>query len=264
MTLLSNIAHDRTLYFSLLEEMESDAVTAARKMIGYLKNEYSQLVKMTQEAVEAKSPPLSEFRSKITLQLPEPIRLELAEPSLMKKLRFMYDARSVEEIFGIFNLCIWSYLNFGLLQHLVDIYGDDKLQQRMAEYTTSVESFRNQTTLKVFWEASPTTRKCPEIPTSFRESLKPITFKHGKLDTSTTLNDIERYRQDLAQEYCFPDFTIILADIEKGCVATTWLVPPSLAAKLEDETKRGNVSFLEQHDILELKIQDSTVYRSGK
>ena len=48
------------------------------------------------------------------------------------------------------------------------------------------------------------------------------------------------------------------------CVATVWLVPPSLAAKLEDEIKRGNISFLEQHNVLELKIEESIVHSSGR
>ena len=244
--------------------MESDAVTAAKATIGYLQHEYEQLVIMTQEAVKAKSPTLTAFRTSITLRLPEPTKLEL-ETSLMKKLQFIYDAKSIDTIFGIFNLSIWSFLNFGLLQHIVEVYGDNELQQRMLKYTTSVEAFRKQTTLEVFWKVHPVTRECPEIPTNLRESLKRITFKHGNLDpTTTTLNDIERYRQDLARQYSFPDFTIILEDIEKGCVATIWLVPPSLAAKLADEIQRGNVTFLEQHNILELKIQESTVYCPGR
>ena len=247
-----------------LEEMESDAVTAAKATIGYLQNEYEQLVIMTQEAVKAKSPTLTAFRTSITLRLPEPTKSEL-DTSLTKKLQCIYDAKSIDTIFGIFNLSIWSFLNFGLLQHIVEVYGDDALQQRMLDYTTSVEAFRKQTTLEVFWKASPAMRKCPEIPTELRESLTQIIFKHGNLDpTTTTLNDIEQHRKDLAQEYSFPDFTIILADIKKGSIATIWLVPLSLAARLVDKTRKGNASFLEQHNILELKIQESTVYRSGR
>ena len=243
--------------------MESDPVTAAKTKIGYLQNEYEQLVIMTQEAVKAKSPTLTEFRTSITLRLPEPTKSEL-EISLMNKLQPIYDAKNIDTIFGILNLSIWSYLNFGLLQHLVEVYGDDKLLQRMLKYTSSVESFRKETTLKVFWKASPAMRKYPEIPTELRESLKQISFKHNNLDATTYLDAIESYRKEIAWQYSFPDFIIILKDIEKGCVATIWLVPPSLAAKLEDETKRGNVSFLEQHNILELKIEESTVYRSGR
>ena len=83
-------------------------------------------------------------------------------------------------------------------------------------------------------------------------------FKHTNLDA------IESFRKDLAGKYSFPDFIIFLKEIKKGCVATVRLVPPSLAAKLEDEIKRGNVSFLEQHNVLELKIQESVVYYASK
>ena len=228
-----------------------------------LREEYKQLVIMTQEAVKVKSPTLDEFRTDITLELPESIRSEL-ELSLMKKLQVICDAKSIDAIFCIFNLSIWSYLNFGLLQHIVKVYGDDELRQRMEMYTTSVESFQKQTTLEEFWRAQPAARECPKIPIELRESLKWITFKHGNLDSTTSLAEIEKHRKNLARRYSFPDFIIILADIEKGCITTTWLIPPSLAAKLADEINEGNVSFLEQHNILELTIQESTVYRSGR
>ena len=249
------------MYCSPLEEIESDAVTTAKMEMGNLQDMYKKLVMISQEAVNAKTSNLNEFRTNITLQLPESIRSEV-ELSLMKKLSFIYDAKSIDTIFGILNLSIWSYLNFGLLQHIVKIYGDTQLQQEMDKYSTSVECFRKQTTLKVFWKAQTDTKRCPDIPTEVRESLKRITFKHGHLDpATTTLNDIEQYRKDLAREYSFPEFTVILEDIDKGCVATTWLVPPSLATKLADEIKRGNVSFLEQHN---LKMQESTVRHPGR
>ena len=254
-----NTSAQYRICFSPIEEMESGAVIATETKIGCLQNEYEQLVIMTQEAVKAKSTTLNEFRTKITLRLPESVRSEL-ETSLMKKLPFIYEAKSIDEIFGYLHF-IWSYFNFGLLQHLVKVYGDDKLQQSMLKYTTSVESFRKQTTLEVFWKACPVAKKCLEMPTELRKKLKQIVFKHGNLKN---LDDIERHRQELAQEYSFPDFTIILADIKKGSVATIWLAPPSLAAKLVNETKSGNVDFLKRHNILELKIQESIIYQSGR
>ena len=183
----------------------------------------------------------------------------------MEKIQFISDAKSIDAIFDILNLSrIWSYLNFALLQYLVELYGDDDLLQRMSKYTASVESFRKRTTLQVFWKASPPMRKYPEIPSELRESLKQISFKHTNLDATTYLDAIESFRKDLAWKYSFPDFVVILKEIKKGCVATVWLVPPSLAAKLADEIKEGNVSFLQQYDVLELKIQESVVYHSGR
>ena len=125
--------------------MELDAVTAVEAK--NLQTEFNQLVIMTQEAVNAKSPTLTEFRTHITLQLPESIKPEV-EPTLIKVLQFFFDAKSIDAIFVIFNVGIWSYLRFGLLQHIVKVYGYDQLQQRMLKYALSVESFKKQMTLK--------------------------------------------------------------------------------------------------------------------
>ena len=205
------------LFFYTSEEIDSDAVTAAKNKIAYLQSEYGQLVIMTQEAVKAKSPTLTEFRTSITLHLPEPTKSEL-ESSLKSNLQPIYDAKSIDTIFGILNLSVWSYLSFGLLQHLVEVYGDDEMQQRMSNYTSSVESFRKETTLQVFWEASPPMRKCPEIPAELRDSLKQISLKHTSLDASTFLDAVESFRKDLAWKYSFPEFIIILKEIKNGCV----------------------------------------------
>ena len=242
--------------------MKSDVVVAARAKIAQLQDEYESLVTMTQEAVQAKSPTLTEFRNKITLRLPQPVKSEL-KLTLKEILPYIYNAKSIEEIFGFFNLYdIWTYLNYGLLQYLVEVYGDDKVHQRMEKYTALVDSFRKKTTLEVFWEAQPASKCCPEVSSTLRESLKRVIFKHGNLDGTASLDDIERYRQKLASHVSLPDLTIILEDIKEGSVATIWLVPPSVADRLADEVQRGNANFLEQHNILELKIQDSTVYRS--
>ena len=241
--------------------MKSDAVAAARSKIAQLQDKYESLVTMTQEAVLAKSPTLPEFRTEITLQLPESIRSEV-QLTLKETLPYIYNAKSIEKIFEVFNLCVWNFLNYGLLQHIVEVYGDDKLHQKMEKYVALVDSFRKKTTLKVFWEAHPASKSCPEIPSTLRESLKRVIFKHGNLDCTALLDDIERHRQNLARHVSLPDLTIILEDIKGGSVATVWLVPPSVADRLVDEVQKGNVDFLEQHNILELEIQDSAVYHS--
>ena len=242
--------------------MKSDVVAAARAKIAQLKEEYKSLVTMTQEAVQAKSPTLTEFRTEITLQLLcKTIKSEV-QLSLKETLPYIYNAKSIGEIFGFLNLRVWNFLNYGLLQHIVEVYGDDKLHQKMEKYIALVDSFRKKTTLEVFWEAHPASKSCPEIPSTLRESLKRVTFKHGNLDGTASLQDIEQFRQNLALHVSLPDLTIILEDIRGWSVATVWLVPPSVADRLADEVQKGNIDFLEQHNILELEIQDSTVYRS--
>ena len=215
---------------------------------------------MTQRDVKSKSPDIDDFRTEITL-LPAEIKPELQQ-SLTKNLSVLYGANTIEEIFGLFNLHVWNFLNYGLLQHLVNTYGVDETQKVMKEYTSSVESFRKETSLKVFWEAYPT-GMCPTLPPDLRQKLRKVTFKHGNLSDATSLDAIENFRQKLCREFSLPDVTVFLADIEKGCVTTTWFVPPAVTTTLSNEMLRGNYQFLQQHFILELRIE-KTIYNAGE
>ena len=235
-----------------------DPMSATKERIKELEDKYENLVAMTLKAVNLQSPSISDFRNKITLRLPQSIKLQ---QSLKENLPYIYNATSIEEIFGVFNLGVWNYLNYGLLQHLVEVYGDSEMKDMMREYATSVEVFRKETPLKVFWEASPN-GDCPNVSSNLRRDLLKITFKHGNLNPTTTLEEIEQFRQVLTHKFTLPEFVMILAHIEKGCVATIWFVPPSVAAILKDENQR--TEFFEHHHILEMKIEDSTIYCSGK
>ena len=213
---------------------------------------------MTLTAVNSQTSSVSDFRNKITLRLPQSIK---TQHSLKENLPYIYNATSIEEIFGVFNLGVWSYLNYGLLQHLVEVYGNNEMKDMMQEYATSVEVFRKETPLKVFWEASPN-GDCPDVPSNLRRDLLKITFKHGNQNPTTTLEEIETFRRDITNKFSLPEFVMILAHIEKGCVATIWFVPPSVAVILKDEKQIAE--FLKQHHILEMKIEDSTIYHSCK
>ena len=68
---------------------------------------------MTRKDVKWKSPDIDDFHTKITLLPPE-----IKPESLTKNLSKIYGAETIDEIFGLFNLQV-----YGLLQHLVNIYG---------------------------------------------------------------------------------------------------------------------------------------------
>ena len=207
-----------------------------------------------------KSPDIDDFRTKITL-LPPEIKPELQQ-SLTKNLSKIYGAETIDEIFGLFNLQVWNFLNYGLLQHLVNIYGLDKTKEVMKEYASSVESFRKETSLRVFWEAYPA-GICPTLPHDLRQKLDKVTFEHGNLSDATSLDVIENFRQELCREFSLPDLIVILADIKKGSVTTVWFVPPAVTTTLSNEIQRGNLQFFQQHCILELRIE-KTVYNASK
>ena len=228
--------------------------------IDQLEQMYAGLVSRTQTAVEKQSPGVKEFRQKITL-LPSLVKEEL-QKYLKEMLPDLYRAETIEAIFGCLNL-LWNYLNFGLLQHIIKVYGDGELKQQMEEYTTAVEIFREETPLHLFLSVQPKRRHL-EVPGSLRSNLKEVMFKHNNFTFDSLLSEVESYRQKLACEFSLPDFAIILEQIERGSVSTVWLVPPSVSAKMKEHVQRKHFAFLQEHKIIQMKIDGTIVYPSGE
>ena len=235
-------------------------VSVVRARIKVLEKKYRSLVIMTKRDVKSKSPDIDDFRDEITL-LPPEIKPEL-QRSLTKNLSKLYSAETIDEIFGLFNLQVWNFLNYGLLQHLVDVYGEDETEETMKEYASSVEAFRKETSLKAFREAYPA-GMCPTLPPDLEQKLRKVTFKHGNLSDATSLDAIENFRQELCREFSLPDLIVFLANIKKGSVTTVWFVPPAVTTILSNEMLRGNFQFLQQLCILELRIE-KTIYNAGE
>ena len=221
---------------------------------------YEDLVSQTQAVVIQQSPKVEAFRQKITL-LPTSVKGEY-QKYLKELLPEIYRSESIEEIFGHLNL-LWNYLHFGLLQHIIEIYGDEGLKQQMKEYSAAVETFRGETPLHVFLSAQPKRQYC-EVPAGLKRRLKEVMFKHKNFTLNSSLSEVELYRQQLACEFSLPDFAIILEQIKPGSLSTLWLVPASVAATMKECLLSKHSVFLQEHKIIQLTIDGTTVYPSGE
>ena len=89
----------------------------------------------------------------------------------------------------------WDYLNYHLLECLVQEYGDKDTKGRMKEYHENVSAFMETTTLQVFWEIEPCLKSVP--PPGFTETI----VKHEQdISAESTLKDVEDVRVRLANE----------------------------------------------------------------
>ena len=237
-----------------------DLVYATRERIDELEEKYYALVSATQKVVTLKAPSVEEFRRRITL-LPKSRKREQRR-YLEDHLSYISHAESIDEIFSCLNLHVWDYLNFGLLDHIVAVYGDAETKQKMEEYVMSVQSFRKDTPVHIFLKAQPEA-ECASIPPNLRQNLQKVAFKHHSLSSSSSLEDFEFVRQEIAREFSLPDFVMILVGIEPGSIVTTWLLPVTLVAMLKDEIQQGKLPFLQQKDVLEVIFADSKVCSSG-
>ena len=105
--------------------------------------------------------------------------------------------------------------------------------------------------------------ECTDIPPNLKQNLQQVVFKHHSLSSSSSLEDVEFVRREIAREFSLPDFVMILVRIEHGSIVTTWLLPVTLVATLKDEIQQGKLQFLQQKDVLEMVFPDSKVFSSG-
>ena len=136
----------------------------------------------------------------------------------------------------------WDPLNYFLLErlllrpttknlfasHLMHVY--DHLRECMVNYTKDMEFFRKHTDVNVYCSCVLKAKRPQQVPPGFRELVKKKDFK--------TLEDVERFRQELAADHKLVDFLVFLKKIETGSVILTFWIPksPTFSGSVELET----------------------------
>ena len=231
--------------------------TKTKKRIEDLEEKYLALVEKTQTEVMKQNPKIATFCTKITL-LPTSLKDE-HQQYIKDNLPQLYRADSIPEIFGLLNL-YWNYLHYGLLQRIIEVYGSKDTKKLMKSYIRDVESFQQETTLAMFWEANPKQKSPKQVEGKIVEALT----SHVKLTSSSLLTSVEELRQEFAREFLLLDVAIVIKKILPGSVIIVWLMPAKGAITLRNLVKEGKVEFFKQHHIFKLQVDDDIIYSSGE
>ena len=125
---------------------------------------------------------------------------------LMSNERLL-EATNHRQIFTSLNF-YWSFLNYGLLAHIVRRFGSEATKQKMQVYELDLQQFRKKTPLKVFAEVCPTVHKA--TPPEF----KTVVSKHEW--SGCNMEDVEVFRKKFARNYSLPDCAMMLSELVKA------------------------------------------------
>ena len=161
-------------------------------------------------------------------------------------------AESIEDIFLILD-DYWDYLNYSLLEHIVDRHvSSDEVKKEMAEYGKEISSFRMKTRLNIFYHVH---KRRPKVDEKFRNAVT----KHVIDWFTATLEDVEKFRNDLCSELSLQMFSLQLAVVAQGCVEITWLVPSSLVTYIMESMKLSSPT-MRNHHVSKLTINGFIAY----
>ena len=147
-------------------------------------------------------------------------------------------------------LTIYSdFLNYGLLEHVINKLGSEELKYRMQDYVDELSAFKRNTRLCDFVDSWPCRDNRPP-----EEDLRKVVIKMRQEWTQCTLQDVESFMTALVQKFFLPEFDIILQKAEKGCVCVTWLTSPSTATLLQQNLANIETEFFKKHGIEQVTI----------
>lgn len=182
-----------------------------------------------QDKIEGSGVSLERVKRCIT-HLPPEIRSEHYK-FLNDKMKDLRKCEDVVDVFSHLNL-YWTYIDYSLLERLVNKYAGDDLQKEMEEYICDMQNFRRQTVVSTFvkvWKGRP--QPPPNTFTEIKAELK-------KDAAHCTLEELNQLLKDFSAAFHLSESALMLYRLDPGSVIITWLIPTELVRKLMSTVKR--------------------------
>ena len=194
---------------------------------------------------------------------------------LIRKSQKLNRCQSHWELFGQLNLH-WNYLSYHLLDHLIkevslkyQYYTEVKgkavkdslkdVKQQMSLYKRDLKRFRKHTPLKLFCQAEKW--RIDDPPPGFRKMVVKYDWP-----ITTTLEDVEIFRQCYVCHYNLRDCALMLNSIRPGTFTVTWFVPSSVVELLKKKApevfQKFNISRLEFPGVAGYCVYEAPVQRN--
>ena len=221
--------------------------------IQYFEDQFGNLADKAYHEVHKEMEP-SAFLSRITY-LPVSARTQ-HRGFVEKKLTNIPPPVAFENIWAILNL-YWDFLNYGLLEHVINKCGSEDLKEKMLSYINELAAFKQRTRLCDFIDSWP----CRDDRPPPEDGFKQLVVKMKQEWSQCTLQDVESFKKALIHKLFLPEFDMILQKAMEGCVCVAWLISPVIATLLQSLPNTAP-EFFKQHKIDAVTIDGEDVYLS--
>ena len=213
--------------------------------VRYFENRFGDLV--DKACREVKKIDLHILFSRVTY-LPVSVRRQ-HQSFIEEKLTNIPPPETFAKIWSVLNL-YWDFLNYGLLEHVINQCGSEDLKQQMQSYILELSVFKQTTRLCDFIESWPCGDDGPP-----EDRLKKVVVKMNHEWSQCTLRDVESFKKALVHKFFLPEFDMLLQKAERGCVCVTWLTSSSTATLLQQNLANIETEFFKKHDISTMTIE---------
>ena len=231
-------------------ESEAKLIEMTKATIKQLERKFEDLVTHARKYMVATNVDVQDLLQSMTL-LQGDLRSE-HKLFIQEKGEKLRKAESINDVFLTANE-YWDFLNYSLLQHVLDKHASDEIKKAMEGYAEEITQFRKKTKLRVFSKVHK--RKPKKADDKFKE----LVSEHN-IDLSTaTLEDVEQFRNDICNELSLFPFSLQLAALTPGSVVITWLVPQSLVAHIQKAITLNSQTMRKYH-VTQLTVDGFITY----
>ena len=220
---------------------------ALEMSIKELENKFLEVVIACQEDCEYVD--IKKMKTYVTLI---PAMMKSEHKSFLKDCEpVLVQANSVIEIFIKLN-SYWDFINYGILDHLVEKCGRNQTKQLMESFVRDVKAFMENTKLTDFmriWKGS------KEVTPGFSQLI----VHHQLNPMQITLSYLDEFRKDFCQYYSLGDVVLMLRRVQFGSVAVVWLIPSHAVEYLCAEMKNPD-KVLMQYSVQDVLIDGMSVF----
>ena len=193
-------------------------------------------------------------------------------PDYSKYLKLVLSKSSIKtmlDLFGHITEC-WSFLDYGLLNVIIDKFGSKDLKQKMKTYASDLSIFRNKTKVAPFVRAIQQNnfhprkqRKKKKEEEIFKKLIETIN-QDPNICTLARLDLLRTRHYDKLRELSLTQVALMVYDrIELCCVRITWLLLSEQVATFEQmfEVCIMQGTFFDENSIIHLEL-DGRVFMS--
>ena len=190
----------------------SDRVSQVRAEIDRLSDTFSDLMSDTRDEMCKKAVASPSFLRRFRDRL---LNLPVTQNALHAKFFHKNEddflrAKDIDKIFAILGRYC-NYRNYEILQEVVRKFCEVVLQQRMQEYSKSLEKFEKATTVDVYLEAI-------SAGVVLSEEFTKMTVKINKPASKCTLHEVRKLKETIAERASLQSYSVYVGDISESSV----------------------------------------------
>ena len=150
-----------------------------------------------------------------------------------------------------------NFLNYELLQHVLNKFEVAALQKRMKQYKEKITAFFRSTKVCDFVEYWPVQGITPP-----KADLREFIVKYGKSWETCTLEQLDQLKGRLARKLLIPEFAVLLQNAQESSVSVIFSIPASIVALLQADIKSTELKVFVDMDIETITVDSVVCYEA--